>query len=62
MTIQEGGKRAARKAGSGVSRGFASRGTPARPAAPPRPTQARALMFEQRDSGTWTVLDGEQVG
>lgn len=25
------------------------------------PSQARALMFEQRDSATWTVLDGEEV-
>ncbi|KXZ51247.1 hypothetical protein GPECTOR_13g734 [Gonium pectorale] len=24
-------------------------------------TQARAMMFEQRDSATWTVLDGERV-
>ncbi|KAG2453421.1 hypothetical protein HYH02_001644 [Chlamydomonas schloesseri] len=26
-----------------------------------RTTKARALMFEQRDSATWTVLDGEEV-
>ena len=31
------------------------------PCAPRAALQASAMMFEQRDTATWTVLDGETV-